>query len=119
VLLDPPELGEVTIRVVAEGDRVQLVVRAERPEVAHLFRQAETDLSALLANRGLELADLFVGNGRGEGRGFDGEGPPPGTDSPAGFAGLLAGDDAGAPAVSRHNRVRAAYNPDGALDYRV
>ena len=120
IQLDPPELGEVTIRVVADGDSVQLVVRAERPEVVHLFRQAQADLASLLAQRGLELADLFVGNGRGEGQGSpdshaDSRGEPR-TD----FAAILTGGGAEhAAALSRHHRVRAAYNPDGALVYRV
>ncbi|GAB4326162.1 MAG: hypothetical protein Kow0010_09130 [Dehalococcoidia bacterium] len=120
IQLDPPELGEVTIRVVADGDSVQLVIRAERPEVAHLFRQAQPDLASLLAQRGLDLADVFVGNGRGEGqRSWDGQ-PESRGEPGADFAGVLAGGGVEhAAALSRHNRVRAAYNPDGALVYRV
>lgn len=119
IRLDPPELGDVTIRVVADGDRVQLIVRVERPEVAHLFRQAHSDLASLLAQRGLELTDLFVGNGQSQGQGQDSRGRARG-EAAAGFASLLPDDGAShAVARIRHERVRTTYNPDGALVYRV
>lgn len=119
-VLDPPELGEVTIRVVAEGERVKLIVRVDRPEVAHLFRQAEADLTALLAQRGLELSDLFVGNDRGNGQAPGHSQPDSQRNAGTDFAAILGGDAGLEQAsVDRHNRIRAAYNPDGALVYRV
>jgi len=115
--LDPVELGEVTIHVHTDGDSVRIEVRAERPEAAQLLRDHTQDLSNLLGERGLNLSDVNVGLGRGQAgqdqndtsqrnRPVDGE-----------FAAILGLDDA-APAAA-HNRLRAAYNPDGAHLYRI
>lgn len=116
--LEPLELGEVTIHVRTDGDEVRIEIRAERPDAARLLRDHTQDLSSLLGSRGLNLSDVNVGVGGGNAGSFfesrqDQPRPVAGE-----FAAVLGLDDASS-AASRHNRLRAAYNPDGALLYRV
>lgn len=119
--LHPAELGEVLIRVRTDGDKVHLDVHADRLDAQQLLRDHTTDLSSLLGNRGLTLADVNVGFG-GQSAGNTGRDPHP---APANnpqtgsgeFAALMgAGDPA---AAGLHNRLQSAYNPDGALSYRI
>lgn len=118
IRLDPAELGEVNIRVRIDDGKVYVEVHAGRPEAAHVFRDHTVDLASLLGGRGLDLADVFVGGGgdqqsHGQGQEARGSREPAET----GFAGLLGFEE---PALAeRHNRLRAAYNPDGAHVYRV
>ncbi len=118
IQLNPVELGEVTIKVKIAGDRVQLAIHAERPEAVLALRNHTVDLSALLGGRGLDLADVFVGQGDGRAQGQAEPAPwrrrRVETD---GFAALLTVDDAAG--IQHYNRLRAAYNPDGAHFYRV
>lgn len=116
--LEPLELGEVTIHVRTDGDEVRIEIRAERPDAARLLRDHTQDLSSLLGSRGLNLSDVNVGVGGGNAGSFfesrqDQPRPVAGD-----FAAVLGLDDDPSSA-SRHNRLRAAYNPDGALLYRV
>jgi hypothetical protein len=116
--LEPLELGEVVIHVRTDGDEVRIDVRAERPDAARLLRDHTQDLSSLLGSRGLNLSDVNVGVGGGNADGlFESrhEQPRPAAGE---FAAILGLDDAPSPA-GLHNRLRAAYNPDGALLYRV
>lgn len=116
--LEPLELGEVVIHVRTDGDEVRIDVRAERPDAARLLRDHTQDLSSLLGSRGLNLSDVNVGVGGGNAGGsFESrlEQPRPVAGD---FAAVLGLDDAPSPA-GLHNRLRAAYNPDGALLYRV
>lgn len=117
--LDPAEMGEVVIHIQSEGDGgVRVEIRAERPEAAQLLRDHTQDLSQLLGDRGLNLSDVNVGLGRGNNEGAFERGESR-NDTPANgeFAALLGIDDPGS--ASRHNRLRSAYNPDGAHIYRV
>ncbi len=116
--LDPAGLGEVTIHVRTEGEHVRVEVRAERQEAMQLLRDHTRDLSNLLGERGLNLSDVNVGLGGGNsdqawGRDEGRQNQPWGNE----FASILGiGEPA---ALETHNRLRAAYNPDGALVYRV
>lgn len=116
--LEPLELGEVTIHVRTDGDEVRIEIRAERPDAARLLRDHTQDLSSLLGSRGLNLSDVNVGVGGGNaGSLFESR-----RDQPRPVAGEFAavlGLDDDPSSASRHNRLRAAYNPDGALLYRV
>jgi flagellar hook-length control protein FliK len=116
--LEPLELGEVTIHVRTDGDEVRIEIRAERPEAARLLRDHTQDLSSLLGSRGLNLSDVNVGVGGGNaGSLFESR-----QDQPRPVAGEFAtvlGLDDDPSSASRHNRLRAAYNPDGVLLYRV
>lgn len=116
--LEPAELGEITIRVRTVGDHVQVEVHAERPAAAQLLREHTADLSSLLGSRGLDLSDVYVGTGRGQGHN-DADGAPwrRAKSQDDGFAELL-GIEGGAPA-QQHHRLRAAYNPNGAHDFLV
>lgn len=116
--LDPAEMGEVVIHIQSDGEGgIRVEVRAERPEAAQLLRDHTQDLSQLLGDRGLNLTDVNVGLGRGDSEQSSfGERR---TESPANgeFASILGIDEPGSSA--RHNRLRLAYNPDGAHIYRV
>ena len=115
--LDPAELGEITIHVETAGTQVRIEIRAERPEAMNLLRNHTLDLTSLLGERGLSLADVSVGLGQrqwgGERETSEGRRRDSGDD----FAAIL-GVDTPEP-IERHNRLRAAYNPDGTLSYRV
>lgn len=116
--LEPLELGEVVIHVRTDGDEVRIDVRAERPDAARLLRDHTQDLSGLLGSRGLNLSDVNVGVGGGNaGSPFESrhEQPRPVAGD---FAAVLGLDDVPSSA-GLHNRLRATYNPDGALLYRV
>jgi hypothetical protein len=115
--LEPAGLGEVTIRIEASGLDVTIDVQADRPEAMQLLRNHAVDLASLLGERGLNLTDVSVGLGQRHGQGSQ---PEPGSrdrQEQGGFASLLEIDTA--EPIERHNRLRAAYNPDGALSYRV
>lgn len=119
IRLDPPELGEVLIRVTTDGDSVRVHIQAERPEAAQLLRNAASALESLLSERGLDLSDVFVGaDDRGSEQQFGDQ--PRGRnedESETSFSALLSAPPGAE--VRQHNRIRSAYNPDGALLYRV
>ncbi|MCC6961512.1 MAG: flagellar hook-length control protein FliK [Dehalococcoidia bacterium] len=116
--LDPAGLGEVTIRVHTQGERVHVDIQAQRHEAAQLLRDHTQDLSSLLGDRGLNLADVNVGLGRGQAGEQWAEQQSQRNRPAAGeFASIFGADQ---PSSSHtHNRLRAAYNPDGAVVYRV
>jgi hypothetical protein len=118
--LEPADLGEIIIRLQARHDSVQVDIFAETPEAVGLLREAASDLSSLLSQRGMSLDGLSIElgarhDGSPDGR-TDGQGPGQ-TPQPGEFAAILGIDDPAA--TSRHLRLRAAYNPDGALLFRV
>lgn len=117
--LDPAGLGEVTIHVQTDGDAVRIDVRAERQEAANLLRDHTQDLSSLLGERGLNLSDVNVGLGRGNAEQAWGQDSRPENRPASGeFASILGLDEEPA-SIERHQRLRAAYNPDGAHLFRV
>lgn len=117
LVLDPPELGEIVIRVTTGGDVIRIDVRVDRPETAALLRERQIDLTSLLGERGLDLAELSLSTGSRPG--FERE-LGEGADDPApGFREILIGENPPAVETETHNRLRAAYNPDGALLYRI
>ena len=83
----------------------------------NLLRNHTLDLTSLLGERGLSLADVSVGLGPrqwgGERETSEGRRRDSGDD----FAAILRVDTP--EPIERHNRLRAAYNPDGTLSYRV
>lgn len=116
--LDPAGMGEVTIHVRAEHGDVRVEIRAERQEAAQLLRDHTRDLSNLLGERGLNLSDVNVGLGRGNGDQAWGRDENQHRNTSGNeFASILGIDEP--TALETHNRLRAAYNPDGALVYRV
>ena len=119
--LHPAELGDVLIRVRTDGDKVHLDVHADRADAQQLLRDHTQELSSLLGSRGLNLADVNIGFG-GQGAGNTGrDGQAASNNNPQAangeFAALMG---AGEPAATGlHNRLQSAYNPDGALSYRI
>jgi flagellar hook-length control protein FliK len=66
--LRPPELGNLTIRVVMHDGVLQAHIAADRPEAAKLLEQSLGHLEDMLADRGFELGGVDVDAG---GPGFD------------------------------------------------
>jgi flagellar hook-length control protein FliK len=121
VRLDPPELGEVTLRLTISGDRVTLEAVVERPGAQAVLRESQELLSRLLGERGLALSDVFVGlqQGQTQGGGSQRQASAANSNGAREFAGLLNGGEDDQETHSQHAALRAAYNPDGSLLYRV
>ena len=120
LVLDPPDLGEVVIRLHTRAGQVHLEIVVERLEALQLFRDGSPSLQQLLSQRGLELGDaaFFLSQHRSQ---DDLQQPgQQGAQPESGFAPLLGFDEPRDPAtIQKFQRLRAAYNPDGALLYRV
>jgi flagellar hook-length control protein FliK len=115
--LHPEELGDVTIQVHVDGDRIHIQVHAERADAMNLLRDHTADLSNLLGNRGLNLGDVYVGLGGRQAADSQAHQQSTNNRANAGeFASLMGMDS---PAIERSNKLRSAYNPDGALSYLV
>jgi len=61
IQLRPPELGNLTIRVVIHDGVLQAHIAADRPDAARLLEQSLGNLEDLLADQGYELGGLDVG----------------------------------------------------------
>lgn len=83
--LSPEELGSVRIEVRTEGDRVTIMVAAERPETLDLLRRSVDRLGDDLRDAGFAQLDLSFG--RWPGPGDDGRGDQPGPADPDSDAG--------------------------------
>jgi flagellar hook-length control protein FliK len=119
IILDPPELGEIVIKLHARGDQVSLEVVAQRPEAIQMLRDGSPSLQLLLQERGLDLSDAqFSLNHQGQQDSGE-QGEQGQSNTSTGFAGLLGFDEPADAANRNHNKLRAAYNPDGAFAYRV
>ncbi len=60
VLVDPPQLGELEMRMVVEGDSLRLSVVAERPEVAVMMQKHIAELRQHLEAQGLTVTDTDI-----------------------------------------------------------
>ncbi|MCA8941459.1 MAG: flagellar hook-length control protein FliK [Planctomycetes bacterium] len=60
VLLDPPQLGELEMKLVVDGDKLRLAVVAERPEVAAMMQKHMAELRQHLQTQGLTVTDADV-----------------------------------------------------------
>ena len=118
--LRPEALGEVVLHIRTDGDRVRVEIHAERAEAANLLRDHTQDLAQLLGQRGLNLTNVYVGLG-GHGSNNQQGGLPawarPREQADGSFASLMGIEEPSA--ADRSNRLRSAYNPDGAMSYRV
>ena len=118
--LRPEALGEVVLHIRTDGDRVRVEIHAERAEAANLLRDHTQDLAQLLGQRGLNLTNVYVGLG-GHGSNNQQDGLPvwarPREQADGSFASLMGIEEPSA--ADRSNRLRSAYNPDGAMSYRV
>jgi hypothetical protein len=120
LVLDPPDLGEVIIRLHAQADHVRLEVVVERPEALQVLRDGSPSLQSLLAQRGLDLGDATFLLSHQRSQDGTGQDEQPAAQADSGFAALLGLDEPGDPtAIQKLQRLRSAYNPDGALLYRV
>jgi flagellar hook-length control protein FliK len=119
IILDPPELGEIVIKLHARGEHVSIEVVAQRPEAIQMLRDGSPSLQALLQERGLDLSTAqFTLSQHGRQGGSQGD-EQAAANNNSGFAPLLGFDEPDDAATRNHNRLRAAYNPDGAHLYRV
>jgi len=66
LLLDPKELGGLSVQLKLDGQALRVQVRAERSEVADALREESGQLVALLEERGLNVENLEVRMGSRE-----------------------------------------------------
>ena len=85
IRLDPEELGRVALQLQTDGDRVSLVITAERAETSELLRRHLHELAQEFRAMGYRSVDLgFGGQGGAHGRGSGAPGvrPDTGTEPP-------------------------------------
>lgn len=104
IRLDPEELGSVRVTMVADGDRMRVVIMTERPETLELLRRNVGDLAQEFRNLGYEGSSFSFGHSGRQGthRGMHGE------------TGLAAPDPVAATPVPAPARTAA-----GAVDLRL
>src|SRR5690606_16324132 len=68
VRLDPPDLGQLTIEVVARGSEVRITVRASEAGAAPVVLQQQTDVASALSAEGFQLDGFDVHAGHSDGR---------------------------------------------------
>jgi hypothetical protein len=115
--LDPPELGELHIRLAVVDDHVQVHLRTASGEVKSLLDTGVVQLRQALADLGLRVEGLHVSLGQGGGPGLGAEsggGPWQGAGWRAGHAGGWMPEDESAPQPQALLR-----QGDHAVDYRV
>lgn len=109
VLVDPPELGELEMKMVVEGDTMRLSITAERPEVALMLQKHLAELRNALAQQGTTITEAEVHTRdphaeRGDRSGRDGQTNDDGT------SGNASQDDA---ANSENRAPRGYFTADG------
>lgn len=83
IRLDPPELGQMMVRIQVQGDQTQVQFQVMQHQTKDLVEQAIPRLREMLAEQGMQLTDSNVsqgGGGREQGE-ADGSGHPNGTSS--------------------------------------
>ena len=99
IVVSPKELGPVRIELTMNGDDARLVFTAAHPDTRQAIEQSSALLRSMLADQGLTLGRMDVGQG-GDPR-AGGHGQPAATaDAGAGQAWSGSGTAAGAPAVA-------------------
>ncbi len=118
VILDPPGMGEIVIKLHAAGGHVHVEVIAQRADALQVLRDGSPSLQTLLQDRGLDMGMAqFTLSQQGQGGQQQTPDETP-RNTGTGFAQVLGIDEPDA-ANRNFNRLRAAYNPDGAHLYRV
>ena len=117
--LQPRELGDVVIHIRASGDRVEVMVQAERAEAVNILRDNAQDLtctarSAWPQPRRPQRQPRHASAGPGLGQANNQ--PNNRLRGESEFANALGADPA---STTNHNKLRTAYNPDGAHLYRI
>ncbi|MCP1167928.1 flagellar hook-length control protein FliK [Limimaricola litoreus] len=74
IRLDPEELGRVALQLQTDGDKVSLVITAERAETSELLRRHLHELAQEFRAMGYRSVDLGFG-GQGGAQGRDGGAP--------------------------------------------
>ncbi|MEC4726506.1 flagellar hook-length control protein FliK [Shewanella sp. D64] len=72
IRLDPPELGQLMVRIQVQGDQTQVQFQVAQHQTRDLIEQAIPRLKELLSEQGLQLTDSQVSQ-ENEGNGADGE----------------------------------------------
>ncbi len=118
VILDPPGMGEIVIKLHATGGHVHVEVIAQRADALQVLRDGSPSLQTLLQDRGLDMGMAqFTLSQQGQGGQQQAPDQSP-KNTGNGFAQLMGIDEPDA--TNRNfNLLRAAYNPDGAHLYRV
>ncbi|MCL1139630.1 flagellar hook-length control protein FliK [Shewanella pneumatophori] len=82
IRLDPPELGQMMVRIQVQGDNTQVQFQVSQHQTRDLVEQAMPRLREMLAEQGMQLTDGQVsqGNGgQGQGEGSNERGSGSGT----------------------------------------
>lgn len=69
--LEPPNLGQLTVRVRLDGDQASLSFHSQHGMVREVVESALPRLRELMADAGYTLADVDIGMGDGNGHGAD------------------------------------------------
>ena len=119
IILDPPDLGEIVIKLHARGEHVHVEVIAQRADSLQVLKDGSPSLQTLLQDRGLDMgtAQFTLSQHGQQGQQQTPDQAPVNTGN--GFAQVLGIDEPDDTANLNYNRLRAAYNPDGAHFYRV
>lgn len=60
VRLDPPELGQLTVKLTQRGDELYARITPENQEVEHMLKQRASEISGVLAQTGLKMDNVHV-----------------------------------------------------------
>ena len=77
IRLDPPELGQMMVRIQVQGDTTQVQFQVSQHQTRELVEQAMPRLREMLAEQGMQLTDGQVSQGNGggaQGEGGNGQG---------------------------------------------
>ncbi|GIU50828.1 flagellar hook-length control protein FliK [Shewanella sairae] len=72
IRLDPPELGQMMVRIQVQGDTTQVQFQVSQHQTKDLVEQAMPRLREMLAEQGMQLTDGQVSQGHGGGTHGDG-----------------------------------------------
>ncbi|MDO9527289.1 MAG: flagellar hook-length control protein FliK [Gemmobacter sp.] len=75
VRLDPEELGTVKVTLVPDGDRMRVMIVADRPETMELLRRNSNDLAQEFRTIGYDTTSFSFGQSRRDNQSRDGFAP--------------------------------------------
>ena len=105
--MSPKELGPVRIELTMNGDDARLVFTAAHPDTRQAIEQSSALLRSMLADQGLTLGRMDVGQGGDPRAGGNGQSAAAQTDAGSGESWTTGGATTSAP---------AAATPRGLLD---
>ncbi|SHI40289.1 flagellar hook-length control protein FliK [Clostridium cavendishii DSM 21758] len=73
VKMNPKDLGEVTIKLVAQGESMKATITAANKETTHLLNNAAAEIKKTLENQGIKMSDVNIGLSNEDTTFFSGE----------------------------------------------